>query len=172
LNPLILYKKAIMKLHIETLNITLSQPPAGLIAALAIAHAAKPDRQENVPAIGEKWPGLEAVYAGVALSQSEDRLVHLILWLNDAKKGMDYDDGVKWAEQVSHETNSHIPTRHQSITLFERLRDHFNTDYWHWTLTKTSDGKAAFCQDFYGGFQSYDGLSAEGRVRAVSEIPL
>ena len=76
-----------MKIHIENLNITLSnqQPPAGLIAELAIARVSNPVQQAYIPAIGEKWPGLEAVYAGKALSQNEDRLIHLILWLEDAE---------------------------------------------------------------------------------------
>ena len=162
-----------MKLHIENLNITFSnpQPPAGLIAALAIAGAAQPDKT-NAPAIGEKWPGLEAVYAGVSLSKAGDSLVHLLLWPDYPNNGMSYDKAVQFAEGVNPDMGSHLPTRHQSITLFERLRDHFNKDYYHWTLTKTESGKAAFYQYFYNGNQYGCDLSAEGRVRAVSEIPL
>jgi hypothetical protein len=161
-----------MKLHIENINITISSqhPPAGLIAALAIAG--EPVVTADVPAIGEKWPGLEAIYAGISLSKTEDRLVHLILWLDDPKKSMRHEKAIEYAEKVKPEMNSHLPTRHQSITLFERLRDQFEIDYWHWTLTKTKDGKAAFDQDFPNGNQDYLNLSSEGRVRAVSEIPL
>lgn len=162
-----------MKLHIENINITLPQQmPAGLIAALAIAGAAKPASKVDAPAIGEKWPGLDAIYAGVALSKDEDSLVHLILYTDDPSKGMAYEKAVEYAEGVNPEMNSHIPTRHQSITLFERLRDQFNTDYYHWTLTKTKDGDTAFYQGFYDGYQDIIRLSAECRGRAVSEIPL
>ena len=162
-----------MKLHIENIHITIPQQmPAGLIAALAIAGAAKPSSKVDAPAIGEKWPGLDAIYAGVALSKDEDRLVHLILYTDDPRKGMAYEEAVEYAEGVNPEMNSHIPTRHQSITLFERLRDQFNTGYYHWTLTKTKDGKAAFYQYFLSGYQLDSNLSAECRVRAVSEIPL
>jgi len=162
-----------MQLHIENVNITLSNPqaPAGLIAALAIASAAKSSKPD-VPAVGEKWPGLEAVYAGVSLSMTGDRLVHLLLWPDDPSNRMDYDQAVKYAEGVNPEMDSHIPTRHQSIDLFERLQDQFNRDYYHWTLTKTSSGKTAFCQNFRDGSQDGNYLSAECRVRAVSEIPL
>jgi len=163
-----------MKIHIENMNITLShhQPPAGLLAALAITNASRPTPKEGVPAIGEKWPGLDAVYVGTALSQNEDRLVHLILWPSYEKEGMDYEKAVKWAESVNPDMNSHIPTRHQSITLFERVRDQIDTDYWYWTPTKTAGGNAAFGQYFVSGSQDNCNLSWEGRVRAVSEIPL
>ena len=161
-----------MKLHIENLNITYQLLPVGPLSTLTIAKASTNKAKGSIPAIGEKWPGLEAVYAGTALSQTEDCLVHLILWVEDAMECMKYDKAVKWAENVNPELSSHIPTRHQSITLFERLRDHHDTDYWHWTLTKTMDGKAAFGQHFYCGDQNLSYLSSDGRVRAVSEIPL
>jgi hypothetical protein len=163
-----------MKLHIENINITITdqQQPAGLIASLAIAGAAKSSINTEVPNIGEKWPGTEALYAGVSLSKDGDRLVHLILWLNEPDKGLPHDKAILWAESVNPAMCSHIPTRHQSITLFERLQDQFNQDYWHWTLTKTKSGKAAFYQYVDDGYQGLDDLSAEFRVRAVSEIPL
>jgi hypothetical protein len=163
-----------MKLHIENLHITFSnpQPPAGLIAAFALAGAMQPDAKDGIPNIGEKWPGTEATYAGISLSSTDDSLIHLILWPDDHKNGMDYEDAVKFADGVNPDLNSHLPTRHQSITLFERIQDNFNKDYYHWTLTKTKSRKAAFLQDFNYGDQSSNNLSAECRVRAVSEISL
>lgn len=160
-----------MKLHIENINITLHQQlPAGLIAALAIAGAAKPASKVNVPSIGEKWPGLDAIYAGVALSKDEDRLVHLILYTDDPRNGMPYEKAVEYAEGVNPEMDSHIPTRHQSIALFERLRDQFDNDCVHWTLTKRKDGNTAFCQHFNYGSQIINNLSSVCRVRAVSRF--
>jgi hypothetical protein len=163
-----------MKLHIENLHVTFAnpQPPAGLLATFAIAEAMRPVAKEGIPNVGEKWPCLEAIYAGTALSSDESSLVHLVLWIDDPKRGMKYDKAVKHAEGINPEMHSHLPTRHQSITLFERLRDQFELDYYHWTLTKTKDGDAAFIQDFSYGGQSLNYLSAECRVRAVSEIPL
>lgn len=159
-----------MKLHIENISITISSPPpAGMIAGMALASAANGD----LPAIGEKWPGTEATYAGVSLSMTGDSLVHLLLW-DDAVSAIScgYDMAVKHAEEVSPDMGSHLPTRAQSIALFERLADRFDQNRWHWTLTKTLSGKAAFVQYFYGGDQSHFLLSAECRVHAVSEIPL
>ena len=164
-----------MKLHIENLTITVQAPPqqpAGLLATLAIANAAGVMGSQAAPQIGEKWPGTEATYAGVSLSTAGDRTVHLLLWDETDDTSMDYDAAVKHAESVNPAMASHLPTRHQSITLFDNLQDRLNQDYYHWTLTKTKSGKAAFGQHFRYGYQSGIGLSAELRVRAVSEIPL
>jgi hypothetical protein len=143
-----------------------------LLAAMAIASAAKSSAPKSIPAIGDKWPGTEATYAGVSLSLTGDSLVHLLLWDADAAISVVYDAAVAHAETVSPETGSHLPTRHQAITLFENLRDRFDQDRWHWTLTKTKSGNAAFNQLFGYGYQFHDYLSSECRVRAVSEIPL
>jgi len=163
-----------MKLHIENLNVTLNSPQqhAGLLATLAIASAAGVMDKPSAPKIGDKWPGTEATYAGVSLSTAGDRLVHLLLWDSTSDKGMEYEAAVKHAEAVNTSMASHLPTRHQSITLFENLQDSFNKDYYHWTLTKAKSGSAAFIQVFDYGSQISSNLSAECRVRAVSEIPL
>lgn len=164
-----------MKLHIENLNITVQaaqQQPAGLLATLAIANAAGVMANQAAPKIGDKWPGTDATYAGVSLSTGGDRIVHLLLWDSDTDQSMEYDDAVKHAAAVNPAMASHLPTRHQAITLFENLQDRVSQDYYHWTLTKTQSGKSAFVQDFFYGGQSLSDLSYEGRVRAVSEIPL
>ena len=149
-----------MKLHFENLYITISDVQTSLSPV------------SNTPAIRDKWPGLEAVYAGKSLSKEGDRLVHLVLWIDDPQMPMDYEHAVKYAEQVRPDMDSHIPTRHQSITLFKRLRKHFNQDYYHWTLTKTLSGNSAFVQLFGNGSQNFYDLSSKSCVRAVSEIPL
>ncbi len=138
---------------------------------LAIAKTSTPPAENDIPAIGEKWPGTEAIYAGTALSINEDKLVHLILWPNKSDR-MSFDAGVNWAEEVRPDMNSHIPTRHQSITLYERLQGQFNQDYYHWTLAKRKDGNTAFVQNFYYGYQNNYALGSSNLVRAVSEIPL
>jgi hypothetical protein len=162
-----------MKLHIENISIHIAAPlPIGLISGMALCDTIKPAANDTIPALGEKWPGTEATYAGISLSLAGDSLVHMLLWDADAAISVDYDTAVKHAEQVNPSMGSHLPTRHQSIDLYERLADRFNKDRWHWTLTKTPNGKSAFLQDFGDGTQGSGYLSAECRVRAVSEIPL
>ena len=162
-----------MKLHIENISIHIAAPlPIGLISGMALCDTIKPAANDTVPALGEKWPGTEATYAGISLSLTGDSLVHMLLWDADAAISVDYDTAVKHAEEVNPSMSSHLPTRHQSIDLYERLADRFDKDRWHWTLTKKPNGKSAFIQDFGNGGQHYNHLSAECRVRAVSEIPL
>ena len=162
-----------MKLHIENLSIHIAAPlPIGLISGMALCDTIKPAANDTIPALGEKWPGTEATYAGISLSLTGDSLVHMLLWDADAAIYVDYDTAVKHAKEVNPSMGSHLPTRHQSIDLYERLADHFDKDRWHWTLNKTPNGKSAFIQYFDLGSQLSSYLSAECRVRAVSEIPL
>jgi len=59
-------------------------------------------------------------------------------------------------------------------TDIEAFRDNGEDAFdeaWYWSSTVLPSGKTAFSQDFGDGYQDY-GLSYEGRVRAVSEIPL
>lgn len=165
-----------MKLHIENLHVTLyarQRQPAGPLATRAIASASGGIMgNQSAPQIGEKWPGTEATYAGISLSTAGDRPVHLLLWDGETDEAMNHDDAVKHAKAVNPAMASHLPTRHQSITLFDNLQDRLDRDCWHWTLTKTTSGKSAFLQHFNGGNQDSYYLYAECRVRAVSEIPL
>lgn len=169
-----------MKLRIENVHIHLSspKPPAGLIAALDIAGASRgaplseKASSSNAPGIGEKWPGLPATYAGISLSKDASHLVHLIVWDEAPEEGMTYADAVEAAEKINPTMESHLPTRHQGIHLYERLQHLFNQDYWHWLLDKNKSEKTAFLQSFDDGVQVINTLSCEGRVRAVSEIPL
>jgi hypothetical protein len=122
-------------------------------------------------AINEKWPGTDATYAGISLSSDHSQAVHLLLWPESDSTELDHNDATAVAATVNPETGSHLPTRIQYLTLFQNLREHFDKDACYWTSTKTESGKSAFCQDFNNGSQYYDNLSAECRVRAVSEIP-
>ncbi|MGL6245677.1 hypothetical protein [Pseudomonas sp.] len=122
-------------------------------------------------AIGEKWPGTDALYAGLSLSSDNTRPVHLIVWPEADTTARDHAAATAAAKAVNPEHNSHLPTRTQAIALYENLKAHFD-ETWYWTATKTASGKAAFVQLFDDGHQDYYDLSAECRVRAVSEIPL
>lgn len=125
-----------------------------------------------IPAIGAKWPGTEAKYGGISLSKCGTKLVHLIVWPDTFKERVSHEQAIKKAEEIAPNWNSHLPTRYQGITLFTNLQDEFDKDYYHWTLDKTKDGKAAFVQYFADGYQSWIDLVTSNRVRAVSEIPL
>ena len=161
-----------MNIHIE--RVIIQQPPSGLLSMLGLLRAqeAPSAPSTDIPAIGDKWPGLDAKYGGISLSKNGDKLIHLILWPHTPEKSMDHPDSVKWAEGVRPDMESHVPTRHQNIDLFDRLQGEFRTDDWYWCLEKLKSGLSAFIQHFDYGSQVTSSLTAKGLVRAVSEIQL
>lgn len=164
-----------MKLTIENLTINVggkpSMQPIGLLAALASIGECKPrNRNTDLPAIGDKWPGTEAIYAGKALSRDGSKIVDLIVWPDASDKKRSYADNVAYCESVSPETGSHAATRQQAIVINDNLRHLFKKDCYYWTETKDNDGDAAFVQHFTYGHQDYLTLSLAYRALAVSEI--
>ena len=115
------------KLHIENLTINVggkpSMPPVGLLAALASIGEGKPcNRNTDLPAIGDKWPGTEAIYAGKSLSRDGSKIVDLIFWRDESQKERNFEDNKAWCESVSTETGSHAATRQQAIVINDNLR--------------------------------------------------
>ena len=163
------------KLHIENLTINIgskpSMPPVGLLAALAsIGEDKQSKRPASLPAIGDKWPGTEAIYAGKSLSRDGSKIVDLIFWPDESNKERNFEDNKAWCESVSTETGSHAATRQQAIVINDNLRHLLSKDLWYWTETKTNSGEYAFVQFFYFGLQYYYNLYNEYRALAVSEI--
>lgn len=163
------------KLHIENLTINVggkpSMQPIGLLAALASIGECKPrNRNTDLPAIGDKWPGTEAIYAGKSLSRDGSKIVDLIFWPDESDKERGYEENIKYCESVSPETGSHAATRQQAIVINDNLRHLMSKDHGYWTETKDNTGKYAFVQNFFNGGQYDSSLTNECRALAVSEI--
>jgi hypothetical protein len=164
------------KLHIENINITISSakpsmPPLGLLAALASIGDDKPcKRPADLPTIGDKWPGTEAIYAGKALSRDGSKIVDLVYWPDAGNTERNYADNISYCESVDANTGSHAATRQQAIVLNDNLRHLMQKGSYYWTETKDNDGDAAFVQYFFSGNQYYDYLGIKNRALAVSEI--
>lgn len=164
------------KLHIENINIHIggskpSMPPLGLLAALASIGDDKPcKRPADLPAIGEKWPGTEAIYAGKALSRDGSKIVDLVYWPDASNAERNYADNIAYCESVDAKTSSHAATRQQAIVLNDNLRQLMSTDHAYWTETKDNTGKYAFVQGFLNGDQYSSYLLDGYRALAVSEI--
>lgn len=163
------------KLHIENVHINIgakpSMPPIGLLAALASISDDKPiKRPSDLPAIGEKWPRTEAIYAGKSLSRDGTKIVDLIFWLDESKEGRSYEDNLKYCESVSKETGSHAATRQQAIVINDNLRHMLIEDQYYWTETKSNSGNYAFVQYVGSGTQGNGNRNDEYRALAVSEI--
>jgi len=94
------------------------------------------------------------------------------LWPNEMRD-VTFEKAMEFAVKVNPKMmTSHAPTRYQSLTLFNNLRNQFDINQGYWTMEKTKSGDAAFVQDFYGGSQDDYHIDCEWSVRAVSEIPL
>lgn len=163
------------KLHIENIHIHIgakpSMSPVGLLAALASIGDDKPSKRfSELPAIGDKWPGTEAIYAGKSLSRDGTKIVDLIFWLDESEEERSYEDNLKYCESVSKETNSHAATRQQAIVINDNLRHLLSNDHYYWAETKSNSGKHAFVQHFFYGNQTTRYLINEYRALAVSEI--
>ena len=163
------------KLHIENIHIHIgakpSMPPIGLLAALASIGDNKPiKRPTELPAIGDKWPGTEAIYAGKSLSRDGTKIVDLIFWPDESNKSRNFDDNKAWCESVNKEADSHAATRQQAIVINDNLRHLLSKDHYYWTETKSNSGKYAFVQYFFYGYQDCINLGNEYRALAVSEI--
>jgi hypothetical protein len=164
------------KLHIENINITIagskpSMPPLGLLAALASIGDDKPcKRPADLPAIGDKWPGTEAIYAGKALSRDGSKIIDLIYWPDASNTERNYADNISYCESVDAKTGSHAATRQQAIVLNDNLRQLMSTDHAYWIEAKDNTGKYAFVQNFFYGNQYCNDLDVKYRALAVSEI--
>ncbi len=164
------------KLHIENIHITFSgskpsMPPLGLLAALAGLSESQPcKRPADLPAIGDKWPGTEAIYAGKSLSRDGSKIIDLIYWPDSSNTERNYADNISYCESVDTNTSSHAATRQQAIVLNDNLRQLMSTDCYYWTETKDNTGKYAVVQYFGYGYQGNANLFSETRALAVSEI--
>lgn len=85
-------------------------------------EAANNAAHQEVPAIGQVWPGTDAIYAGKAPSLDGESTVHLILWPNKTDGYLQYKKAVEFAEKVRPDMASHILTRMQSIILLSACK--------------------------------------------------
>ena len=178
-----------MQLHIENVNIHLPQRQQTMASALldALVRKAMEDGDEGQPAdaeidrkpsgvtpkIGEYWIGQGGIYAGMCRGRDGDPDYHLIL-CKDAP-----EQGFKWQAALDHaktiEADGHqditVPTRWESPILYANLQDQFDTDYWYWTSTQSSES-GAWYQRFFSGSQGTSLKVYERRVRFVRRLAI
>jgi hypothetical protein len=119
------------------------------------------------PAIGERWPGIDGVYAGVARGLDGEPDGHLVLLDARPDGSLDHADATAWAEGLG--DGARLPTRFESALLYAQLRDRIDTAGWYWTSTLDSDG-GAWCQNFGNGNQDAGSTDDEGRAVAVRRL--
>lgn len=153
-----------MKIHIEKLTIELDGHGADCAST-----PATPDTQaisNSTPKIGDAWPGVDGIYAGLSRGEGEPD-AHLVLLNAATDKDMDWKDAKAWAESVG----GRLPTRFESSLLYASLQDKMDKERAHWTSSQFSSLSAWF-QTFSLGYQDTTSKDDTLRARAVSRFPL
>jgi hypothetical protein len=171
-------------MHIEnvTINVSLPHPRAAasdflasLLSTVQLPDAAdeetstpKMAASDKPPKIGEVWPGQGGIYAGVTRGEDGAPDCHLVLSIEKPQRELAWQEAVDWATEVRSDGHEdfHAPTRFESALLYANLRDHLDTNKWHWTSTQSSDFNA-WGQDFNDGGQYGTSKEFEAAVRAV-----
>lgn len=157
-------------MHVENMTIHISgEVPAALARLLAEATTAASDLKEpaTLPRIGEAWPGVDGVYAGIARGENGEADHHLVLLHAKPSSTLAWEPAKAWASSIGGE----LPTRFESALLYANVRDQFDTSSWHWTGTQSSGG-GAWGQYFGDGYQLDNGKKFEAAARAVIRFPL
>jgi hypothetical protein len=120
------------------------------------------------PRIGQPWPGMGGLYAGVVRGQDGESDQHLILAADLPPASLKWQAALDWAAALRTDGFSdwHVPTRDESALLYANLRDSIQTGDWYWTSTQYSR-LGAWSQGFDNGSQYSNGKSYGARARAV-----
>jgi hypothetical protein len=159
-------------MRIDHLNVTIRRPTQAQVAALLNNIASQPPvdlipgtlMSSLPPRIGEPWPGVAGIYAGLARGLDGEPDGHLVLLDALPDPDLDWAAAVAWAEGLA--DGARLPTRFESALLYANLRDQLDTSRWHWTGTQYSADNAWF-QGFDYGYQHFNGKSFKARARAV-----
>jgi hypothetical protein len=104
-------------------------------------------------------------YAGLLLGDDGMPSHHLVLLPHKPDEDLAWADAKAWAERVGGE----LPTRREQSLLFANLKGEFD-DVYYWSGEEHTNGSFAWCQSFYGGYQSYDHKAGTLRCRAVRRV--
>lgn len=169
-------------MHIQNVNIHLGGGPIAAATLAAIMGldrepsdtAPAPSTAEPVgtftpPAIGQPWPGIDGVYAGVSRGEDGEPDAHLVLLNAQPEADMSWGAAVEWAQGLG--DGARLPTRFESALLYANVRDKLDTSRWHWTGTQYSSYYAWY-QTFGNGNQDCSDKGNEFRARAVRRLIL
>ena len=159
-------------MRIDTLNIHFHPQQPGAMAAAGLAALLRTSADARtgtetaaaeIPAIGDPWPGVAGIYAGLSRGADGEPDAHLVLLTAKPDKELNWKDALAWAAGLG--DDAHVPTRDESALLYAHLRDEFSGG-WHWISTQYSESRA-WIQYFSDGVQDFSGKEYEGLARAV-----
>lgn len=151
----------------EQLWATLSASPTPPASTEAQIPTAEPIGNFTLPAIGQPWPGIDGIYAGISRGEDGEPDGHMVLLNAQPEDDMSWDAAVEWTQGLG--DGARLPTRFESALLYANVRDKLDTSCWHWTGTQYSSYYAWY-QYFDYGDQYYYGKKAELRARAVRRL--
>ena len=156
--PIHIPSATIAQLLIDKLQRTASDTPAPVNAP---------------PAIGEQWPALGGIYAGVARGRDGAPDYHLIV-LDEHNGETSRKEAMSWGQQFEDQRDpiAGLPLRSEQALMFANVPELFQKT-WYWSREQYA-GHAGYAwyQLFGTGNQGYSGKSAELRARAVRRFPI
>ncbi len=161
---------------IKNLHLHLHMPIPGLTVPFDLKDAAlqafeDPGARICAPAIGQRWPGVQGVYSGVARGEDGAPDEHLVLLdVRPSPECLAWGAGMEWAASLGN--GAHVPTPAEGALLYAHVREHLNVKKLHW-LGKQAGSGSAWGQLFnYGDQSPAYGVAAECAVRAVRRFAL
>ena len=121
--------------------------------------------QFPLPALGDPWPSIDGVYAGV-ITGNDGKPYALVVLNVKPDDTLNWADAMAWAQRLG----ADLPSRPEAAMLFANVHSHFEKG-WHWTSEQYASS-FAWVQGFGGGYQRCDGKSSEFLARAVRRFPL
>ena len=170
-------------IHIENLHVHIhphqerNSVAEAMLKAVFTTDEPEPNDAQIVaitpPPIGDYWDGQGGIYAGLARGENGQPDYHLVLAMTKPQQKFTWEAAKAFAQRVTVEGHLHftLPNRTESALLFANLRDKFDTNYWCWTGTEHSAGRA-FGQSFYSGTQYDYTVTTEAPARLVRRIAL
>ena len=170
-------------IHIENLHVHIhphqerNSVAEAMLKAVFTTDEPEPNDAQIVaitpPPIGDYWDGQGGIYAGLARGENGQPDYHLVLAMTKPQQKFTWEAAKAFAQRVTVEGHLHftLPNRTESALLFANLRDKFDTNYWCWTGTEHSAGRA-FGQSFYSGTQYDYTVTTEAPARFVRRVAL
>ena len=170
-------------IHIENIHIHVNPHQQhnsiaeAMIKAVFEAGESEPNDMQIVaitpPPIGDYWVGQGGIYAGLVRGENGQPDYHLILDVWESQQEFTWEAAKACAQRVIADGHQDftLPSRFESALLYANLRDKINPNYWHWTRTEHSAGRA-FSQSFYGGTQNHNSVLVEAPARFVRRVAL
>lgn len=122
-----------------------------------------------IPKIGQAFPGVDGIYAGISVGLNGQEDGHLIL-LNAVQKNLlTWEKAMTWARSLG--GGARLPTRREGALLCANLCHVVDRDYWYWTSTERAVD-LAWVHELQNGCQEYEKKTDEAQCRAVVRVPL